>query len=72
MQGRGQTAGRWGGITGYFTFKTAHYHPATGWNLFSVCQKRSDWYFADLVGISDHGGDRMSCGICIFKEDQKE
>ncbi len=30
------------------------YYPATGWNLFYVCQKWSDGSFADLVGISDH------------------
>ena len=43
--------GRLSGIVGYFTFETAHYHPAAGRDLFSVCQKWSDGSFADLVGI---------------------
>ena len=38
----------------------------------AVCQKWSDWSFTDLVGISNHGSDRVSGGICIFKEDQKK
>ncbi len=60
------------GITGYFTSETAYYYPATGRNLFSVCQKWSDGSFADLVGISNHGSDCMSGRICIFKENQKK
>ena len=42
------------GITGDFTFETADYYPATGGNLFSVCQKWSDGSFVDLVGISNY------------------
>ena len=64
--------GRWCGITGYFAFETADHYPAAGGCLFAVCQKWSDWSFTDLVGISDHGSDRMSGRICIFKEDQKK
>ena len=68
----GKEAKKTSGIVGYFTFETAHYHPAAGRDLFSVCQKWSAGSFADLVGISDHGSDRLSGGICIFKEDQKK
>ena len=35
-------------------FETADYYPATGGNLFSVCQKWSDGSFVDLVGISNY------------------
>ena len=52
--------------------KTAYYHSAAGWNLFTVCQKWSGRSCIDLVGISDYRGDLMPGGICIFKENQEK
>ena len=54
LSGHLSGTGWWYGITGYFTFETAYYHIATGWNFFYICSKWSDGSFTDLVGISDH------------------
>ncbi len=51
--------------------QTACHHIAAGRNFFNLCKKRSDGHLTDLVGISDHGDDSVSGGLCIFKENQK-
>ena len=60
------------GIAGYFTFEAAYYHPAIGWNLFTVRQKWTDGRFTDLVGIPDYRSDCMPGRLCIFKENQQK
>ena len=40
--------------------------------IFSVFVKRTDGSFTDLVGISNNRDYCLSCGICIFKKNQKE
>ena len=64
--------GRGRGIAGYFTFEAVYYHPAIGWNLFTVRQKWTDGRFTDLVGIPDYRSDCMPGRLCIFKENQKK
>ncbi len=34
-----------GGIIGYFTFETAYYYPATGWNFFSYLSEMARWEY---------------------------
>ena len=59
-------------VTGDFAAQTACDHIAAGRNFFNLCKKRSDGHLTDLVGISDHGDDSVSGGLCIFKENQKK
>ena len=47
-------AGWWCGIIGNFAIETAYHYPATGRNLFDICQKWPDGSYIDLVGISDY------------------
>ena len=71
-QGIYQAFGWWCGITGYLAFETACDYFTIGRNFFCICQKWADRSFTDLVGISDHGDDSVSGGLCIFKENQKK
>ena len=60
------------GITGDFAFKAACNYFAACRNFFCVCQKWSDGRFADLVVISDYGGDCVPGWIFVFEENQKK
>ena len=45
---------------------------AVGGNLLHFREKWSDGRFPDLVRVSDHGGDRVSGGTLLLREDPEK
>lgn len=65
-------AGRRHRIPGDLFAQTAGTDPAIGGNLLHFREKWPDGRFPDLVRVPDHGGDCVSGGILLLKEDPEK